>query len=56
MIIKRTDLEELKQIYVRHYGTSLTDEQVLDLGIKLIGLFKVIARPIPKVDKKGGKD
>lgn len=55
MLIKQTDLEELKQIYLKHYGVSLTDEQVLDLGIKLVNLFKVIARPIPVVDIKKQK-
>lgn len=56
MVIKQVALEELKQIYLKHYGSLLTDEQVLDLGIKLIKLFRVIARPIPQVDKRGGKD
>jgi len=57
MVINQTDLEELKQIYLKHYGTLLTDEQVLNLGIKLVTLFKVIARPIPQaqVDKKEAK-
>lgn len=55
MIIKQIDLEELKQIYLKHYGALLTDEQVLDLGIKLVSLFKVIARPIPEVDIKKKK-
>ena len=56
MVIAQSDLEELRQIYLRHYGSLLTDKQVLDLGIKLVELFKVIARPIPQVDKRGGKD
>ncbi len=56
MIIERTALEELKQIYLKHYGVLLTDEQVLDLGIKLISLFKVIAKPIPDVDNNKSKD
>lgn len=57
MVINQADLEELKQIYLKHYGTLLTDEQVLNLGIKLVALFKVIARPIPQVqvDKKEAK-
>ena len=55
MIINQADLEELKQIYLKHYGTLLTDEQVLNLGIKLVALFKVIARPIPQVDKREAK-
>lgn len=55
MIIDKFALEELKQIYLKHYGILLTDEQVLDLGIKLVDLFKVIARPILKVDNKKQK-
>lgn len=52
MVIDQADLEELRQIYLKHYGTLLTDEQVLDLGTRLVELLKVIARPIPQVDKK----
>lgn len=52
MQFKQTDLEELKQIYLNHYGILLTDEQVLELGIKLVSLFKIIAKPIPAVDIK----
>ena len=55
-MISSEGLEELKQIYLKHYGTLLTDEEVLNLGIKLVELFKVIARPIPKVDKMKAKD
>lgn len=56
MSIGQPALEELRQIYLKHYGTMLTDEQILDLGIKLVELFKVIARPITNVDNKEGKD
>lgn len=56
MIIEKNALEELKQIYLKHYGGLLTDEQVLDLGIKLVELFKVIAKPISKVDNKEDKE
>lgn len=55
MIIEENALEELKQLYLKHYGVLLTDEQVLDLGVKLVSLFKVIARPIPAVDMKKEK-
>lgn len=56
MTIQQIHLEELKLMYFKHYGIMLADEQVLDLGIKLIELFKVIARPIQQVDNKDGKD
>ncbi len=52
MIIKKEDLEELKRIYLKNYGVSLTEEQALDLGIRLINLFKIVAKPIPAVDIK----
>lgn len=59
MAIGQEALEELKQIYLKHYGILLTDEQVLELGIKLVNLFKIIAKPIPVVDirkKKGNNE
>ena len=52
ILIEKQALEELKQLYLKHYGVLLTDEQVLELGIKMVSLFKVIARPIPEVDNK----
>lgn len=45
-------LNELKNLYFKHYRVMLDDQQVLDLEIKLVNLFKIIARPIPKVDKQ----
>lgn len=50
MGIAQAALEELKKLYLKHYGILLTDEQVLELGTKLVSLFKIIARPIPAVD------
>ncbi len=55
MNIGQTALEEFKQIYLNHYGILLTDQQDLELGIRLVELFKVIARPIPEVDSKKEK-
>lgn len=50
--MKQAALEEFKQIYLKHYDILLTDQQALDLGIRLVELFKVIARPIPEVDRQ----
>lgn len=49
-------ISEFKQIYLKHYGILLDDQQALDLGIKLVELFKVIARPIANVDNGKDKD
>lgn len=38
------DLEELKQIYLKHFSTQLSDKAALELANKLVGLFKVIGR------------
>lgn len=58
MMINQIKLEEFKQMYLKHYKILLTDQQALDLGTKLIEIFKVIARPIlqDRVDKKEVKD
>lgn len=52
MTIKSAELEELKQIYFNHYQIQLTDEQVLELGTRLVNLFKAIIKPIPIFDRQ----
>ena len=47
MTIEKSDLEELKKIYFKNYKVKITDEQVSRLGVRLINLFKVVAKPIP---------
>ena len=46
MQIDKQALIELKQIHFEETGQVLTDEQVFDMGNKLINLLKVITKPI----------
>ncbi len=46
MQIDTKALQELKLIHFEETGQRLTDEQALDMGIRLINLFKVITKPI----------
>lgn len=50
MEIERVDLEELKIIYLNQYNMKLNDKETLELGISLIELFKVLTKPVPKLD------
>lgn len=52
MPIKPEEIEELKKIYFNHYQIRLSDEQALELGTRLVSLFKAIVKPIPIVDKQ----
>jgi len=40
-------LEELKTIYEEEYGETLTDQEALEIGHRLLTLFQVIGRPLP---------
>lgn len=41
-------IEEYKAIYKKEYGKDITDAEADEQGMKLIRLFKIIYRPIPK--------
>jgi hypothetical protein len=51
MTIEPKELEELKQIYYRHYGVMLTDTQTTQLGLRLVRLFQIILSPSIKYEK-----
>lgn len=43
-------IQEFKQLYREEFGEELPDQAALEKATKLINLFKVIYRPIPKRD------
>lgn len=47
-MISEKALKEFKEIYKEEFGEDISDEEAIDLGTRLINLFKVIYRPIPK--------
>jgi hypothetical protein len=50
MILLPEELQEFKQLYFRHYHARLSDQMSTELGTRLVTLFEVVAKPIPKVD------
>lgn len=55
-MVTTEDLQELKNIFFRLYKRVLRDDEALDLASRLVGLFKVIAKPIPKIDNLQEKE
>lgn len=47
MDISKEDLEELKSIYKKDYGETLSDAEALEMGQRLLNLFRIIYRPLP---------
>lgn len=41
-------LEELKQIHFKETGEMLLDQETLEMGTRLLGLFRIIMKPIPE--------
>lgn len=61
-MLSRKAIEEYKAIYKKEFGKEITDSEAEEQGMKLLRLFKIIYRPIPKSwakkheeDKKAGK-
>jgi len=48
MSLSRAALEELKQINFEKTGEKLSEQEALDMGTRLINLFKVIGKKIPE--------
>ena len=47
MRLNKEAIEEFKEIYLREFGQTITDEEARDLGLNLISLFEIICRPVP---------
>ena len=44
----KEELEELKAIHKKHTGEALSDEEAIEMGTRLVILFRIIAKPINK--------
>lgn len=47
MKLSQKAIEELKMIYREEFGEALPDEQALEMGQRLLRLFRILARPLP---------
>lgn len=47
MYLPKEALEELKQIHFKKTGKQLSDEETLEMGIRVINLLRIVARKIP---------
>lgn len=52
MDISRENLEDLKNIYKEDYGETLSDAEALEMGQRLVNLFRIIYRPLPSDSNK----
>ena len=41
-------IEEFKEIYKQEFGEDLSDKEALEKATRVINLFQVIYKPIPK--------
>lgn len=48
MSLSKEALEELKQIHFNETGEMLSDQEALEMGTRILGLFRIIMRPIPE--------
>lgn len=53
-MISKERVEEFRTLYFKEYGEQISFEDAQDRFLRLVELFKVIARPIPVGEAKGG--
>lgn len=56
MKLGKEAIKEFKKIYYQEFGEGLSDEAAQEMGGNLVSLFKIIYRPIPRVDKSNAGD
>ncbi len=47
-MLSQKAIDEYKTIYKKEFGKDITDAEAAEQGMKLLRLFKIIYRPIPK--------
>lgn len=48
MQISKEDVEELRRIWKEEFNEEISYAEVLEIGLRLIGLFKIVYRALPK--------
>lgn len=48
MKLSKESIEEIKSLYYKEFGERVSDELAQEIGERLLSLFKVIYRPLPK--------
>jgi hypothetical protein len=52
MRLSKEAINEFKAIYSEEFGEEISEAEAQEMGEKLLFLFKVIYRPIPKDDEE----
>jgi hypothetical protein len=45
-MVSKKAIQEFKDIYLKEYGVELSDKEALELGTRLLLMFKAIYRPV----------
>lgn len=53
MSLSQQAVLDYQQIYKKVHGKDISYEEALNQGLKLLRLFQLIYRPIPKQDRNG---
>lgn len=52
-MLSREAVEELREIHRRRFGKELTYEEAKEMGARILRLFQILSRRIPKEGKSG---
>jgi len=53
MSLNQKAIDELKKIHFEEFGEELTNQEAWDMGIRLVNLFKTLARRAGSSDPRG---
>ncbi|MFZ3073783.1 MAG: hypothetical protein WA093_01480 [Minisyncoccales bacterium] len=44
------DIDNLRVLYLRRYGTEISKQEAIKIGTRLVDLFRAILKPSPKIN------
>lgn len=56
MPIDQKAIDQLKKIHFEEFGEKLTNEEAWDMGVRLVNLFKTLAKNPTQADSEGHND
>lgn len=50
-MLTREEIIQFQELYLKHFGEKISQEEALDMGVKLVNLIKILQRVASLKDK-----
>lgn len=50
MALSEQDIKKFQALYSKRYGTEISKQQAVEIGTRLLNLFRTILKPSPQIN------